>query len=103
MSSQLMRNEVEMHRLAAIQVRRVSGSSKSNSFSPLYFVSEIAWLTKYDTPDMKSIRKRIAKIQTISLAWIFSVGTARQMKEMSATPVTPYVSKPSAVGPTESP
>src|SRR6516164_1760504 len=28
---------------------------------------------------------------------------ASVMKEMSATPVTPYVSKPSAVGPTESP
>src|SRR6266446_3628236 len=29
--------------------------------------------------------------------------TASVMKEISATPVTPYVSKPSAVGPTESP
>ena len=29
--------------------------------------------------------------------------TARRMKEIKATPVTPYVSKPSAVGPTESP
>ena len=30
-------------------------------------------------------------------------GTASRMNEMSATPVTPYVSKPSALGPTESP
>ena len=47
---------------------RVSGASKLNSFKPRYFASEMPWLTKYDTPDMKSIRKRIAKIQTISLA-----------------------------------
>src|SRR5262245_4874550 len=103
MSSQLMRNDVEMHKIEAIQIRRVSGSSKLNSFSPLYCFSEIAWLTKYDTPDMKSIRKRMAKIQTISLAWISMLVTARVMKAIRATPVTPYVSKPSAVGPTESP
>src|SRR4029079_13590191 len=30
-SSQLMPNEVEMHRMAAIQISRVSGASKSNS------------------------------------------------------------------------
>src|SRR5262245_39212348 len=46
MSSQLMPNEVEMQRIDAIQMRRVSGSSKLNSLSPLYFASEIAWLTK---------------------------------------------------------
>ncbi len=69
-----MTNDVEMHRIAAIQIRRVSGCSKSNSFSPLYFASEMAWLMKYDTPDMKSIRKRMAKIQTMSLAWRFSTG-----------------------------
>src|SRR5262249_49192464 len=67
-SSQLMPNDVRMHRMDAIQMRRVNGSSKLNSLSPAYFFSEIAWLMKYDTPDMKSIRKRIAKIQTISLA-----------------------------------
>src|SRR6516164_6839420 len=37
MSSQLIRNEVEMHRIDAIQIRRVSGSSKLNSRIPLYF------------------------------------------------------------------
>jgi len=45
----------------------------------------------------------MAKIQTISLAWISTSATARVMKEISATPVTPYVSKASAVGPTLSP
>src|SRR5438874_578011 len=100
MSSQLMPNEVEMHRIDAIQMRRVNGSSKLNSFSPWYCFSEMAWLMKYDTPDMKSIRKRIAKIQTISLACrsACAVGMARVMNEIRATPVTPYVSKPSAVG-----
>src|SRR4051812_2462381 len=68
MSRKLMRNEVEMHRIDAIQIRRVSGSSKLNSLRPLYLFSEIAWLMKYEAPDMKSIRKRMAKIQTISLA-----------------------------------
>src|SRR5262249_28854589 len=68
MSSQLMKNEVEMHRMEAIQIRRVRGCSKSNSFFPLYFRSDMYWLMKYEAPDMKSIRKRIAKIQTMSLA-----------------------------------
>ena len=36
--------------------------------APVLGFSEIAWLMKYDTPDMKSIRNRMAKIQTISLA-----------------------------------
>src|SRR5947208_782242 len=46
MSSQLMKYDVEMHRIDAIQIRRVSGASKSNSVSPLYFASEIPWLMK---------------------------------------------------------
>src|SRR5262245_13962464 len=41
-SSQLMPNDVVMQRIEAIQIRRVSGSSKLNSLSPLYFASEIA-------------------------------------------------------------
>src|SRR5262249_55368132 len=65
-SSQLMKKDVEMHRADAIQMRRVSGCSKSNSRSPAYCFSEIAWLMKYEQPDMKSMRKRMAKIQTIS-------------------------------------
>ena len=67
-----MPNEVVMHRTAAIQIRRVKGCSKSNCFLPAYCFSEIHWLMKYDTPDMKSIRKRMAKIQTMSLAWMFA-------------------------------
>src|SRR5262249_49732360 len=58
---------------------------------------------KYETPDMKSIRNRMAKIQTMSLAWTSTSLTASVMNEIRATPVTPYVSNPSAVGPTESP
>ncbi len=67
-SSQLIRKDVEMHKIEAIQISRVSGVSKLNSLTPRYWLSEIAWLMKYDTPDMKSIRNRMAKIQTISLA-----------------------------------
>src|SRR6185295_11787348 len=67
--SQLMPNDVVMQRIAAIQIRRVSGCSKSKNFIPAYLAFEMAWLMKYERPDMKSIRKRIAKIQTISLAW----------------------------------
>src|SRR5262249_7274029 len=67
-NSQLIKNDVEMHNSDAIQIRRVNGSSKLNSFSPLYCFSEMAWLMKYEQPDMKSIRKRMAKIHTISLA-----------------------------------
>src|SRR3954462_7638888 len=107
MSSQLIPNEVEMHRIAAIQISRVSGASKSNSFRCPYCFSEMAWFTKYDTPDMQSIRNRMAKIQTISLAWMsrysaptVTLLTARVMNAIRATPVTPYVSNPSAVGPT---
>src|SRR5262245_30084852 len=40
MSSQLMKYEVEMHRIEAIQMRRVRGCSKSNSLRPRYFASE---------------------------------------------------------------
>src|SRR6476659_8166779 len=35
-SSQLMKYDVEMHRMDAIQISLVNGCSKSNSFSPLY-------------------------------------------------------------------
>src|SRR5436853_7863320 len=37
MSSQLIRYDVEMHRNDAIQMSRVSGASKLNSVSPLYW------------------------------------------------------------------
>ena len=57
-----------MHRIEAIQISRVSGCFEVELLQPRYFASEIAWLMKYDTPDMKSIRNRMAKIQTISLA-----------------------------------
>src|SRR6185437_9406548 len=45
-SSQLMPNEVEMHRIEAIQMSRVSGCSKSKSVRPRYCRSEIHWLRK---------------------------------------------------------
>src|SRR6184192_2972086 len=48
--SQLMKNDVLIQRIEAIQISRVSGCSKLNSFSPAYCFSEIAWLMKYETP-----------------------------------------------------
>src|SRR5215207_3286475 len=46
MSSQLMPNDVVMHRIEAIQMSRVSGVSKLKCFLPRYWASEIAWLMK---------------------------------------------------------
>src|ERR1044072_2822933 len=68
-----------------------------------YFAFTIAAFRKYEPADEMIMTTRITKIHTSS--WTFTSGscTARRMKEISATPVTPYVSNPSALGPTESP
>src|ERR1700738_2698933 len=60
-------------------------------------------LMKYAAALATSMTMRMTKIQTRS--WTCTVGlfTPRRMKVISATPVTPYVSNPSALGPTESP
>ena len=63
----------------------------------------MAWLMKKAHPERKSIRKRMPNIHTINLACTLGSDTARVMKAIRATPVTPYVSNPSAVGPTLSP
>src|SRR5262245_2517603 len=44
--SQLIPKEVVMQRIAAIQIRRVSGCSKSKNFIPAYLALEIASLMK---------------------------------------------------------
>src|SRR5579864_4376798 len=49
--SQLIPNEVVMQRIAAIQMRRVSGCSKSKTFMPAYLAFEMASLMKYEQPD----------------------------------------------------
>src|SRR5687768_13021990 len=79
----------------------VSGCSKSilSAFSYLPFAT--ASLTQYEPMLATTIMMRIAKIQTSSCTCVAGSATARRMKLMSATPVTPYVSNPSAVGPTE--
>src|SRR4051812_15316304 len=87
----------------AIHTRLVSGFSKSIVRSFWYRDLAIDSLTRYATPLASTITRRIAKIHTSSLAWMTGSRTASMIKVMSATPVTPYVSKPSAVGPTESP
>src|SRR5262245_19616418 len=45
-SSQLMPYDVRMHRIEAIQIRRVSGCSKSKCLRPAYCRSEMNWLMK---------------------------------------------------------
>ena len=46
-SSQLMPNEVVMHRIDAIQIRRVSGCFEVELFqAPCTCFSEMAWLMK---------------------------------------------------------
>src|SRR5262245_41260249 len=82
---------------------RVSGASKFMRAEPAYCARTDAWLTKYGAPQATTMSTRIMKIHTRS--WTCTAGsrTASRMKEMSATPVTPYVSNPSALGPTESP
>src|SRR6266849_414957 len=49
----------------------------------------IASLMKYERPLATIIMMRITKIQTSSCTWTRSPRTARRMKEISATPVTP--------------
>jgi hypothetical protein len=46
-------------------------------------------LTRYETPLATIIRTRIVKIQTKSWTWTVGSFTARRMKEIRATPVTP--------------
>src|SRR5206468_12361312 len=81
----------------------VSGASKFMCGARAYFARAIASLIRYEAPLVSTMSTRIMKIHTRS--WTCTAGslTARRMKEISATPVTPYVSKPSALGPTESP
>ncbi len=87
-----------MQSTAAIQINRMSGSSKSNSFFPSYLDRD-ALVGEIGQAGHEIHQKRMAKIQTMSLAWISTSATARVMNEISATPVTPQVSKASAVGP----
>src|ERR1035441_11070353 len=81
----------------------VRGASKFISFAEPYFALAIAAFRKYDNALDTSIITRITKIHTSNCTCKFGSFTPSRMNVISATPVTPYVSKPSAVGPTESP
>src|SRR5215475_2463905 len=85
------------------QTRLVSGTSKFIRVALPYRAPASASFTMYDAPLAKIMMMRITKIHTRSCTWTSCWGTATRMNAISATPVTPYVSKPSAVGPTESP
>src|SRR5689334_22943327 len=67
----------------------VSGSSKFITDALPHFPFAHASFRKYDPTDAMTIMMRIAKIQTSSDTWFDALGTARRMKLMSATPVTP--------------
>src|SRR6266545_960842 len=81
----------------------VSGASKFIRVAAPYLARANTSLRRYDTPLATIMRTRIVKIHTRSCTCTAGSLTASRMNEMRATPVTPYVSKPSALGPTESP
>src|SRR5437867_8894335 len=81
----------------------VSGASKFIRVAVPYFARARTSLRRYDTPLATIISTRIVKIHTSSCTCTAGSFTASRMNEMRATPVTPYVSNPSALGPTESP
>ncbi len=85
------------------QTSELSGASKFILSTSRYLPFATLSLMKYDRPLATIIMMRITKIQTSSSTCTVTAGTASTMNEIRATPVTPYVSKPSALGPTESP
>src|ERR1700680_2026631 len=56
---------------------------------------------KYAAALAISITMRMMKIHTSNCTCTVGLDTPSKIKVISATPVTPYVSKPSALGPTE--
>src|SRR5579862_3373232 len=89
--------------MEVIQTSEVSGASKFISAAEPYFALAIAPFRKYDSALDTSIITRITKIHTSNCTCTLGSFTPRRMNVISATPVTPYVSNPSADGPTESP
>ena len=103
-SSQLATNVAAMDTAEVSHTRLVSGCSRSNSFFAPNSARLAKRLISYDTSEVTTIRMRMANSHTMSVApTVGTVAMASAMNAISATPVTPYVSKPSAVGPTESP
>src|SRR4051794_37375517 len=96
-------NVTATEKIDVIQTSDVSGCSKLKLSAFLYFAEAMALLIQYESAEVMIISTRMTKIQTRSCVCTVPFCTARRMNVMSATPVTPYVSKPSAVGPTESP
>ena len=67
----------------------VSGASKFIFSASLKRAEATASLTQYETTLATIIMMRMTKIQTRSCTWTFGSFTARRMKLISATPVTP--------------
>src|SRR6185312_7430296 len=81
----------------------VSGASKFILSAATYRAFATHPLIRYDAPLATIMTTRITKIHTRSCTCTVGSFTASTMNVIRATPVTPYVSKPSALGPTESP
>src|SRR5512139_51228 len=71
------------------QTRVVSGASKFIASASPYLAFAISSFSQYEPTDAMTIMMRIAKIQTRSCTCTTGLATARRMKLMSATPVTP--------------
>src|SRR5438552_16989065 len=85
------------------QTSVVRGVSKFMWSAVWYRAFVNAAFRKYERPDATIIMTRIARIHTSSCTLTSGSCTPSRMNEISATPVTTYVSNPSALGPTESP
>ena len=77
-----------IERIEVVQTRLVSGASKSILSLPWFWERAIAPFTLKATIEVMIMRMRITKIHTSRWA-LCSGATARAMKLMSATPVTP--------------
>ena len=86
-----MPNDVEMHRIDAIQISRVSGCSKSNSFRPLYLLlgDRLVDEVRHARHEVHQEPHREDPDDQLGLQVGLLLGTASVMNEIRATPVTP--------------
>ena len=89
-SSQLMPNEVEMHRMDAIQIRRVSGCSKSNSVQSLVLLLGDRLVDEVRHAGHEVHQEAHGEDPDDELGLdVDCSGTASVMNAIRATPVTP--------------
>src|SRR5258707_612481 len=76
-------------RIEVIQTSDVRGCSKLKLSEFLYLAAAMALLIQYEKAEVMIISTRMTKIQTRSCVWTVVFCTARRMKVIRATPVTP--------------